>query len=62
MTEKVIDLFSVRSEKKEEEVQDEKVESTFDEIVEQNRRKKAKQEEERAKANKAVLRSYRLKD
>jgi hypothetical protein len=72
MSDKVVSLFAKREEKKgktaEEGMKDIKeandeleAEMTFEEIMKANEAKKKKAAEERLKANKGVLRSYRIK-
>jgi len=62
MSDKVVDLSKKREEKAAE-PKDEVVEKqvTFDEIIKKNAEKKTLLEAERKKANKGVIRSYRLK-
>lgn len=62
MSDKVVDLSKKREEKsaepKEEVIEKQ---ATFDEIIKKNAEKKTLLEAERKKANKGVIRSYRLK-
>jgi hypothetical protein len=55
----VINLFGNRSKKEEEPKTEE--EMSFEEIMKKNEENKKRLEKERAKANKSVTRSYRLK-
>jgi hypothetical protein len=60
---KVLDLFSKEKPTEDKEIVDEKVieETSFENIVETNRKKKEKLARERAQANIGVLKSYRIK-
>jgi hypothetical protein len=42
--------------------EDEEVKVSFDDIMEENRKKKERVEKDRNRANKSVLRSYRIKN
>ena len=64
MSDKVVSIFAKREEKKEEmkdEQPKDEAELSFEEIMKINEAKKKKAAEERLKANKGVLRSYRIK-
>ena len=58
----VVNIFEKKKEPKEkEESIEEKTEFTFEEIIQQNKANQERVARERAKSNKGVTRSYRLK-
>jgi hypothetical protein len=61
---KILNLFSKEKPTEDKEILDEKVieETSFENIVETNRKKKEKLARERAQANIGVLKSYRIKE
>lgn len=67
---KVINIFEAKKEKKDKEIQKPKEEESdqvdfqglFEEAIKKNEENKKRLKEERLKANKSVLRSYRIKD
>jgi beta-N-acetylglucosaminidase len=61
---KIVSIFDKKYDKKVEKKKEDKKEDTemsFEEIQERNRKNKERVEQERLKANKGVLRSYRIK-
>ena len=56
---KVVNLFDRKVEEKKEETEEETM--SFEEIMRRNAENKERMRKERAKANKGVIRSYRLK-
>ena len=60
--EKVVDFLSKRDKKAKEDIDETEVENHgFEEIMKLNKEKKKREAEERAKSNRSVTRSYRLK-
>lgn len=53
--------FKKKQKQREDELEDTKIDETFDKIIEQNRTVKEKLAKERTEKNKKVLRQYRIK-
>ena len=53
--------FKKKQKQREDELEDTKIDETFDKIIEQNRAVKEKLAKERAEKNKKVLRQYQIK-